>query len=193
MKATIVYFSQTGNTRKVAESMAEGFGESGCAVECRSIEDVKPEHLAHSDIIGIGTPTFESHAPTPVKDFVRSLPGLQGRRCFVYATCGGAPGCVLADLATLLRRKGATVVDGFLASGEVHHPAPCIVGKSQGRPNPADLEDAKRFAAAIGRRIASTIGENYDGFRPRRGFYSLVGKVTSSDSLVRLLEPQPKL
>jgi flavodoxin/NAD-dependent dihydropyrimidine dehydrogenase PreA subunit len=193
MKVTIFYFSQTGNTRKVACAMNEEFKKAGCNTTCLSINEVKPEHFINNDIIGIGTPTFESHAPTPIKDFIKSLPMLSGQRFFVFATCGGASGNVLSDLTKLLKRKGSEIIDNFLAIGEIHHPAPCIVGKSQDRPNEEDLNSARRFAFTISQRISSTSEMQYNGLKPKKRFYNLVGKIASSEKLIRLLEPRPKL
>lgn len=193
MKATIIYFSQTGNTRKIAEAMAEEFEAAGYDTICSSIKNIHHEQLTNSDIFGLGTPTFESHAPTNIKNFIKALPMLTGKYAFVFATCGGASGNVLHDLEKLLKQKGSEVVDGFLAFGEVHHPAPCIVGKSHGRPNEEDLSNAKRFAHTLIQRKNSTLAIQYDGLKPRKGFYNLVGLLSSSEKLIRLLEPKPKL
>lgn len=193
MEATIVYFSQTGNTRKVAEAMAEEFERAGHKTTCLSLKNAKHAYLAKCDILGIGTPTFESHAPTPIKQYIKSLPRLDGQRSFVFATCGGAAGNVLHDLTKLLKKKGAEVVDGYLTLGEIHHPAPCIAGKSPDRPNAEDLNQAKRFASSMIQRMDSTQEMQHNGLNQKKGFYSLVGKVASSERLIRILEPKPKL
>lgn len=189
MRITIVYFSQTGNTRKIAEAMSGRFEQAGHTAQCIPISEAKPEHFLKIDILGVGTPTFESHAPSVVKQWIKSLPLLTGRRSFVFATCGGAAGNVLSDLTKLLRRKGATVTDRFLSLGEVHHPAPCIQGKSACRPNEGDLTDAERFVVEL---LTSDHGTPRDGLLPRKGFYNLVGKISSSEALIRMLEPKPQ-
>ncbi len=193
MRITLVYFSQTGNTLKIAEAMAGEFERAGHTALCIPIREARPDHFTRSDLIGLGTPTFESHAPTPVLDFVRSLPPLSGLRSFAFATCGGAAGNVLSDLTRQLEKKGSEVIDSFLALGEVHHPAPCIRGKSAGCPNKGDLTNAKRFAATLCQRFGSGSESRYGGLQPRRGFYTLVGKIAGSEALIRRLEPKPIL
>jgi flavodoxin/ferredoxin len=193
MKIAIVYFSQTGNTRKVAEAIAEEFEQAGHDTACFSIKDAASENLKKFDLIGLGTPTFESHAPTPVKDYIQSLPMLSGRRSFVFATCGGASGNVLFDIAKRLKGKGSEVIGELLVIGEVHHPAPCIVGKSPGRPNLEDLNNAKRFASAMIQGMGSPHERGFNGLKSKKGFYNLIGWIASSDRLVRFLEPKPKL
>ncbi len=198
MDINMICFSQTGNTRKVAKSMVGAFEQEGHIVQSLSMNKAKPEELMKGDLFGIGTPTHESHAPTPVKEFLESLPALDNRRAFVFATGGGAPGNVMYDLTKLLRKKGADVAGGFWTRGEIHHPAPCIIGKSPGRPNEEDLEKAKRFAISIAEHVSNGRPGTLPSSRPDaitqgKGLYNLVGAVTSSNKLLRLLVPEPKL
>lgn len=198
MDVKMIVFSQTGNTRKVAKAMVSAFEESGHNVQNLSMQKATSEDVMKCDLLGIGTPTFESHAPLPVKSFLKSLPALNNLRVFIFATGGGAPGNVLYDLTKLLRKKGANVIGGFFSRGEIHHPAPCIIGKSPGRPNEEDLNKARKFAEAVAEHVSSgrpgpLPGSRSDALKPGRGVYNLVGTITSSDSLIRLLEPAPKL
>jgi len=198
MDINIIFFSQTGNTRKVAEAMGIAFEEGGHKVQSLSMKKAKPEDALKGDLLGIGTPTFECQAPRPVKNFLKSLPAMDRRKAFVFATAGGAPGKVLYDVTRLLRKKGSEVIGGFLTRGEIHHPAPCIVGKSPARPNKEDLDKARRFAVAVADHVASDRPGPLPESRPEalkqgKGFYDLVGAITSSDSLIRFLLPEPKL
>ena len=119
MNITLIYFSQTGNTRQVAQAMAEAFCQAGHAPRTISLKKATPQDALTGDLLGVGSPCFSSQAPTPVKAFLQALPPLESRRAFIFATSGGAPGRVLYDLAGLLQGKGAEVVGGFLARGEV--------------------------------------------------------------------------
>lgn len=196
MNVTMVCFSQTGNTRRVAEAMAAAFRAAGHTPQIVSLKEATPQHATTGNLLGIGTPCLSSQAPTPMKAFLRSLPQLDGRRAFVFATSGGAPGRVSYDLTRLLRDRGAEVVGGFLTRGEVHHPAPCLTGRMAGRPNEEDLADARGFAAAVAEHVSSgragpvDIGRP-DAFRPGRGFYDLVAAI-STDGFLRFMLPEPE-
>lgn len=197
MNVTMVYFSQTGNTRKVAEAMAEAFRGAGHRVRTIPLRKATSQDAATGDLLGIGTPCFSSQAPTPVKEFLRTLPALDKRRAFVFATSSGAPGRVLYDLASLLRETGAEVVGGFLARGEMHHPAPCLVGRMPNRPDEEDLARARRFATTVAEHLATgqpgPVAESRpDTFKPGGWFYDLVAML-STDGLLRLALPEPKL
>lgn len=77
MKVTIIFFSPTGNTRKVAEAMAEAFQESGHVAHALSVTKTNGQAAAGADVIGVGTPCFSKQAPTPVKAFLRTMPPLR--------------------------------------------------------------------------------------------------------------------
>lgn len=197
MNITLIYFSQTGATRRVAQAMAEAFCQAGHATRTISLKKATPQDAVTGDLLGVGSPCFSSQAPTPVKAFLQTLPSLENRRAFVFATSGGAPGRVLYDLARLLQGKGAEVVGGFLTRGELHHSAPCLIGRMPGRPNAEDLARARRFAIAVAEHVSAggpdPVAESCpDVLRPRWGFYDLVA-LLSTDGFLRRVLPEPKL
>ncbi|MBN1921669.1 MAG: EFR1 family ferrodoxin [Anaerolineae bacterium] len=196
MDVTLIYFSQTGNTRRIAETMAEVFRETGHATQLISLKKATPQDAVTGDLLGVGTPCFSSQAPTPIKAFLQSLPSLDKKRAFVFATSGAAPGRVLHDLTRLLQDKGVDVVGGFLTRGELHHPAPCLHGRMPDRPNAADFARARRFATAIIEHVCAgrpgSVAESHpSALKPGKGFYDLVAAI-STDSFLRLMLPAPK-
>jgi ferredoxin/flavodoxin len=197
MDVTLIYFSQTGNTHKIATAMAGAFHKSGHSARTISLKKATPEDAARSDLLGIGTACISSQAPTPIKEFLRALPPLHDRRAFGFATSSGAPGRVLFDVTSLLRAKGAEVLGGFLARGQVRHPAPHLNGQFPGHPNAEDLARARRFALAVAEHVSACRSgpvreSRRDALMPRWGFYDVMGLIVSDASL-RLLLPEPKL
>jgi len=196
MDITLIYFSQTGNTRRIAEAMAEVFRRAKHATRLVSLKKASPQDAVACDLLGIGTPCFSSQAPTPIKAFLQNLPALQSKRAFVFATSGGAPGRVLFDLTRLLQNKGAEVVGGFLARGKLHHPAPCLWGRFPDRPGADDFSQARRFATAVIEHVSAghpgaAAESRPDTFKPRGGFYDFVTFI-STDGFLRLMLPEPK-
>jgi len=197
MNVSIIYFSQTGNTRKVAEAMADAFCERGHVARTVSLKKATSHDAITCDLLGVGTPCFSSQAPTPIKSFLKALPHMDKKQAFVFATSGGAPGRVLYDLTYLLRRKGVNVLGGFLARGELYHPAPCLIGRFPNRPHIGDLNRAKLFTTAIAEYVSNgrpvDIAESRpDTFKPKGWFYDLVA-LLSKDAFLRLVLPEPKL
>jgi flavodoxin len=56
MKSIVVYFSQTGNTRRIALAIWEGIKEAGAQCDLARIQDVKTGDLAVYDLIRPGEP-----------------------------------------------------------------------------------------------------------------------------------------
>ena len=196
MKITVIYFSQSGNTKKVAEAMGSVFLEKGHTVEQILLREAKPDDASSCDLLGIGAPCFASQAPTPVRNFLRSLPKLENR-AFVFATSGGGTGRVLYNMTRLLSERGADVVGGFLARGECFHPAPTILGRFPGRPDASDLDLAREFARSLSEHVSESRsgplpGSRRDALKQGFGFYDFAAMI-NRDSLIRLLLPKPKL
>jgi ferredoxin len=196
MNMLLVYFSQTGNTRTVAEAMADVFSTKGHIVRALPMKEAQPADIAGCDVMGFGTPCFESQAPKPVKDYLSTLPYLKGKPAFVFATCSGAPGRVLSDLTRILTKRRASVMAGFIGRGTVHHPAPCLMGRMPGRPDQADLEKAQIFAASLADRLQDSrtgpmSGGKKDELSPKWGFYELVSLI-AQPFLLRILLPKPE-
>jgi ferredoxin/flavodoxin len=196
MHVVLIYFSQTGNTRKVANAMADAFRELGHSAKTITLDEAVPEDAIRGDLLGLGTPCFSSQAPTPVKAYLRSLPALNGMRSFIFATSSGAPGRVLYDLTRLLRRKEANVLGGFITRGQVSHPAPRMVGQFPSRPSEDDFNLARGFAKALvehaaQNRMSPLLESRPDALKLGFGFYDLMGWIIS-DRVSRFLMPEPK-
>ena len=197
MDINLVYFSQTGNTRKVAKAMTGVFKTAGNETRTIGFKKLKKTDFTDADLIGVGAPCFESQAPSNVREYLWKLPpDLTGKKAFVFATSGGAPGKVLYDLAKPLMKKGADVIGGFLGRGTCFYPIPCLKGRFPERPDEQDLEKAKAFARAVLDHIDAGIAGPVPDSRPGAlrhglGFYNIVGSILN-DPLLRFLMPKPK-
>ncbi|HUT51898.1 MAG TPA: EFR1 family ferrodoxin [bacterium] len=192
MKVTLIRFSQTGNTRKVARAMAEALDAAGARVRSVALKKARAQDALDADLIGVGTPCFSSRAPLPVRELLAALPRLDGRRAFVFATSGGGPGRVLYDLADALRQKGADVAGGIVIRGECFHPFPEIYGRFPGRPDAKDLEEARRFARSVFEHVSAGTPGPLPGTRPdvfrAGGFYNYVAFMNRDDYLRKILK-----
>jgi len=88
------------------------------------------------------------------------------------------------------------VQGGFLSRGTCYYPIPCLAGRFPDRPNRSDLDDARKFAAALLANIASgtpapMADSRPDVFRHGLGFYNILGALLS-DPLMRFMMPLPK-
>ena len=157
MKVVIFYFSQTLNTKKYAEKIAEGIREIGHQCQLirfkkkdNDIELIKKFDFSY-DLIGFGTPVYYFHPPYHILDILEQLPSLEGKRGFLFCTSGGNPGSTLNQIKMITDKKGLKIIDGsdkFI--GFDRHPLyrdfDFIYPPSKGHPTEEDLENAKKWA-----------------------------------------------
>lgn len=105
-QTAIIYFSQTGNTEKVARAIASGLDEAGLPSQLARLEEASKVDLGQFELIGLGTPVFYYKEPFNVKDFIKGLPSLKGKSAFLFITTGGHPTNTLLRMAKLLEKKG---------------------------------------------------------------------------------------
>lgn len=101
----ICYFSATGNTRWVAQQLAEATGEQLVSITDLRAETAVGLALAEGERLGICFPVHGWRPPTLVRDFARRL-AADTRGHYVYALCtagdtiGETMDILAADLAT---------------------------------------------------------------------------------------------
>jgi flavodoxin len=90
MKALVVYYSDTGNTEKLARSIYEGIEHA--EKEILHIKEVKD--VEDSDIIFCGFPVQSHSVPGKAEGFIKSIP--EGKKLAFFATHGSHRGGHLA-------------------------------------------------------------------------------------------------
>ncbi|MDT9688900.1 flavodoxin family protein [Streptomyces sp. P9(2023)] len=148
MKAVIVCTSVShGNTRRVADSMAQVLGAKVVSPEQADLAE-----LAGADLVGFGSGVFYGRLHPRLTDFVKELPTGRGR-AFVFAT-SGLPEMPLAPftrpLVRLLEGKGFEVDGSFSCRAfDTWTPFKLVGGINKQRPNVGDLAVARAFAGRL--------------------------------------------
>ena len=151
VKSCILYFSQTGNTEKVAYTIAGRFQDEGLETITLHIDDAHdfPEAYEDADILGIGYPTFFGYPPPHIMEFIKNLKG-KGKSAFVFTTYGGCTaGDSLYDAAKAMADNGYRVLGGLKVEGFDNYPQSIWLKINEGRPNDIDLAKAEEFAALV--------------------------------------------
>ena len=133
MKAAVRYFSRGGNTKGIAETIAQAVGVEAAPVAEPLNEDV--------DILFLGSAPYAFDVDGAVKEFVRGI------KVHVGKAVGFSTAAVVKSMrkyvAPLLDEKGIPLADEeFACRG-----AFAIFHK--GRPNADDCESAAQFAAKV--------------------------------------------
>jgi multimeric flavodoxin WrbA len=125
-KILIVYHSQTGNTQKMAEAVAEGAGQiEGASVDLKRAGDTTAEDLLSADGIAIGTPENFGYMAGMVKDFFDRTfyPAHEKvfRKPYVVFVCAGndGTGALRAVERIALGYKFKTVYNPVVCKGKV--------------------------------------------------------------------------
>ena len=85
MKVLVTYFSQTGNTEKIAEAICEEAARANEA-ELKKLEDVSPGDLSGYDFILIGSPIHSSNLAGPIKEFLGGIQASSGQKMAGFIT-----------------------------------------------------------------------------------------------------------
>ena len=151
MKSVVIYFSQTGNTEKIARSMQTGIRQVTGQCDLQEIRDANPLRLKDYDLIGFGAPVI-GQCPDNVLEFVRRMKFVGDKHAFVFCTHGTNHKRFLPSLYPELVARGLTVVgsanwyaDCFL----LHMPQPY---PTAGHPDATDLEEAEAFGREMAAR-----------------------------------------
>ena len=167
LKILITYYSNTGNTEKVANSLKEGL--EGENVDLKPIKDVDPSSLKNYDLVFLGSGIYASRVNKSLSELVSATDELPKK--FVFF-CTHASLNMYQDGFKVVKRKlakkGSEIIDVFDCMGEntgipeatrkamienlppeKQKEAEEHQNRLKGRPNAEDLEKAKEFAKSL--------------------------------------------
>lgn len=153
-RGIVIYHSRSGNTKKMAEIVAESMNEAGLPTECKAVSDVKAEDLLDYDAIVIGSPTYYGHMAGPIKQlfddtvsFHGKLDGKVGAAFTSSANIGGG------NETTIMGILEAMLIAGLVVQGDPKgdHYGPVSIGKPD--------ERVRRQCKRRGQRIAELTGK----------------------------------
>ena len=114
MKIAIVYHSEPGNTRQMAELIREGcMSIAGVEAKSMSAEEVDEEWVVDSSAVIIGSPTYEGTCSWQLKRYLADQPrGLTGKLGGAFASQNwpGGGGASFAEMTII----AAMLVHGML-------------------------------------------------------------------------------
>jgi ferredoxin len=145
MKSIVIYYSQTGNTKKIAHAIHAGMSQTGEQCDIARLKDVDPRDLAGYDLIGLGSPVIHARELPNVTNFINSLKSVDGKHAFAFCTHGAIPGYYLARVVPALIQRGLTVIgwkDWFTSAYHPIIPKPYF---TDGHPDAIDLKEAEDF------------------------------------------------
>jgi flavodoxin len=140
MKITVVYHSQTGNTKKLAEAMADTLGIKALSVaEAGKLQGV--------DLLFLGDGVYMGGMAHEMRAFIESLDGKEIKAAAVFGTFGGQRTAIEGMKKALASRGIAVVKESFGCKGQ------CWFFINRKQPNAEQLNEAQDF---VRRTVAAT-------------------------------------
>ena len=96
--ALVLWYSQTGYTERSGKLLAKTFENNGIKVVSSEIRNFDTKEIPNFDLIVIGSPVFYYDTPSYVKEWILSLPSLDGTPVASYVTFGGPEGISIMRL-----------------------------------------------------------------------------------------------
>jgi len=142
-RVNVFYYSKGGNTKKVADAIAEEMKTD--AIEAAAVGT--GYNMKKCGLLFIGSGNYLSSPGKEMVEFLKTLEPAEDRYAAVFGTAGGSGTGHLSKMKEILEEKGIKVL------GEWSCPGQEFSLKNRGRPNESDLAEAKDFAKRILRKI----------------------------------------
>jgi NAD(P)H dehydrogenase (quinone) len=151
-KVLIVYYSRSGNTRKMAESIAAGIKKEKVEVDVRDVKDVTTADLLAVDAIVVGSPTYYGSMAADIKrlfdESIRIHGKLDGKVGAAFASSANIGG---GNETTILDIINAMLIHGMVVQGDWQgdHYGPVAIGS----PDKRAIQECLRAGARIAQLI----------------------------------------
>jgi NAD(P)H dehydrogenase (quinone) len=151
-EALVIYYSRTGNTKKMAESVAEGLKKEGLGAVIKDVKDVEVDELLKYEAIVVGSPTYYGTMAAEIKrlldDSVKFHGRLDGKVGAAFSSSANVGG---GNETTILDILNAMLIHGMIIEGDPqgdHYGAVAI-----GAPD----ERATKQCIRLGSRVAKLV------------------------------------
>jgi flavodoxin/NAD-dependent dihydropyrimidine dehydrogenase PreA subunit len=145
MKCIVIYFSQTGNTEKVAKAIQAGVKQTAGHCDIVKIKEANPRRLYEYDLIGLGTPVIDFVEPRNVRAFINDMRFVGGKHVFAFGTHGTHPEHFFPSMVPKLKRRGLTVIGMRSWYGSCYVSIEAKPYPTDGHPDEIDLKEAEDF------------------------------------------------
>ena len=121
MEIAVIYWSGTGNTKMMAEAVAEGIAEAGAQAVVKSVSEITPDEAAAYDKIAFGCSAMGAEVleETEFEPFFTMVEdNLKGKKVVLFGSYGWGDGQWMRDWAERTTKTGANLYDdGLMVNG----------------------------------------------------------------------------
>jgi flavodoxin len=179
LKTLILYWSATGNTEKVTNTIRDTLVREGVKPTVKKVAEAAAEELYDYDLIFLGAPSYSFQPPEPVLRFVKDkmklhsergdikigAPRIAGKTAVVFCTYSG-PHTGISEatpagdyMGQFFEHLGFEVAAKWYIVGEFHGREELStkgrLGDIRGRPNQKDLAEVEKNVSTLVKSIHS--------------------------------------
>jgi len=173
MKALVTYWSATGNTAKVSQTIYEALVQEQVDSRILKLAEAGNEDFLNYDLVFFGAPPYQFTVADPVLRFIKdkmnyhrdrgdikpTAPKIPGKRAVVFCTYSGPhtgkrealP--AVKYMGQFFEHLGFTIIGEWYIIGEFHNQSVLstqgVLGDIRGRPNIKDLAAVRRRVKRI--------------------------------------------
>ena len=174
--ALLLYWSATGNTEKVANSIAAGLQDAGWSVVQHKLAEAEEDSFFDYDLVCFGVPSYSWHVPAPAEKYLKAkfteyknegrvMPGAPkiGKNALLFCTYSGPHTGVreavpaVKYVGQFFEHFGFDVVDEWYILSEFHgseeNSTLGRMGDIRGLPSEKDLERIRMAASNLAKRL----------------------------------------
>ena len=145
-KLLIAYYSKTGNTKKIAESIYEGAKNiNRVNVEPKNVESIDPKEAVEADGFAFGSPTYFSLMSGPMlsllTEFYFLKDKLASKPMAVFVTGGGTQAKTMELIEGILKVFNPKLIPGVATSTKI---------------SDTDLQLARKLGEELAKTISKT-------------------------------------
>jgi flavodoxin len=179
IKTLVLYWSATGNTKKVADAIEQALTDEGVTPVVKKVAEGAGEELFQYDLVFLGAPSYSFQPPEPVIKFVKEkmklhsergdikpgAPAVPGKTAVVFCTYSGPHTGVREAtpagdyLGQFFEHLGFEVAAKCYIVGEFHGREDLStlgrLGDIRGRPNQEDLAEVQSNVSALIKSLGS--------------------------------------
>ncbi|HOK95115.1 MAG TPA: flavodoxin domain-containing protein [Anaerohalosphaeraceae bacterium] len=135
-KGLVLYYSRSGNTKMMANAIAEAMEKAGLPTKCKSVTDAKVSDLVDADAVVVGSPTYYGRAAAAVAQLFDEsvskhgkLDGKVGAAFSSSANIGGGNETTICEIINMM------LIHGMIVQGDPQgdHYGPVSIGKPDER------------------------------------------------------------
>jgi len=151
-KAIVIYYSKTGNTQKMAESITGGLRNEGVETTLKDVRNAEAAELLKYDCIIIGSPTYYGSMSAEIKrlldDSVKFHGKLDGKIGAAFSSSANVAG---GNETTILEILNAMLIHGMIVQGDPQgdHYGPVAINE----PDDRTIKECLRLGSRIAKLV----------------------------------------